>query len=273
MSKKNRKENLKEFKLPDRKQPVFKFFSKIFFKPLFGGKLESCIEELPDKAIIVSIHAAKNGPMAVAMTYPKFSAMWGHHGMLGNYKERFSYLRNVLYIQKMHKNKFVATVKALYEAVFSIFIYKGLKVIGTYTDMRLLSTVRNSIGVLDEGASVIIYPEDSSDGYFDEMRAAFPGFVILAETYYNKRGEDVPVIPAYISRKKKRLVVGEPKYVREMQKAGLSRQQIAEKMKDEINALYRNYILTDKEATVTVKDAPVRDKSYYGEEEKSEAAV
>ena len=130
MSKKKNKNELREFKLPDRKQPVYKFFSKVLFAPLYRSKLESQIENLPDKAIIVSIHAAKKGPMAISMTYPKFSAMWGHHGMLGNYRERFSYLRNVLYIQKMHKNKFIATVKALYEAVFSIFIYKGMKIIG-----------------------------------------------------------------------------------------------------------------------------------------------
>ena len=266
MAKKKKSISLCEYKLPNRKQPIFSFFSKILFRPLYRAKVESLIEELPDKAIIVSIHAAKKGPMSIAVSYPKFSVMWGHHGMLGNYKERFYYLRNVLYIQKMHKNKFIATVKSLYEAIFSIYIYKGIKVIGTYADMRLISTVNNSINVLDEGANVIIFPEDSSDGYFDEIRSVFPGFVMLAETYYRKRGEDVPVIPAYISMNKKRFIVGEPKYVHEMQNEGLSRQEIADKMKDEINSLYQRFIETDTEACATVKSAPVRDKSYYGEE-------
>lgn len=124
MSKKEKAESFPEFKLPKRKQPVFGIFKKIF-GGIFRAKTESVIENLPDKAIIVSIHSAKNGPMAISMSYPKFHAMWGHHDMLGTYKERFKYLRNVLYIQKLHKNKLVATLKALYEAVFSIFIYKG----------------------------------------------------------------------------------------------------------------------------------------------------
>jgi hypothetical protein len=166
----------------------------------------------------------------------------------------------------MHKNKFVATVKPIYEAFFAKYLYKGMKFLGTYTDMRFLHTVRNSMQVLDSNASIIVYPEDSSEGYFDEVRSAFPGFVMLAETYYRKRGEDVPVIPAYISMKKKRFIVGEPKYVHAMQKEGLSRQEIADKMKDEINALYQHFIVTDTEASVTVKDAPVRNKEYYGEE-------
>lgn len=262
--KKNSKEELPVFKLP-KKQPIFKFFSKIFFKPVFGVKTESMIETLPDKAIIVSIHAAKNGPMAIATSYPKRAAIWGHHGMLGNYKERFRYLRDVLYIQKLHKNKFVATLKATYEAVFSILIYKGMNVIGTYTDMRLLSTVRNSMGVLDDGASVIIFPEDSSEGYFDEIRSAFPGFVMLSQLYYKKTGEDLPIIPAYVSIKKKRLIIGCPRYVREMELSGMEKEDIAETVKNDINALYREYILAENTIDKKVKTAPVRNKKYYSE--------
>ncbi len=263
--KKKKEKSFEEFKLPDRRQPIFRFFSKILFRPIFGVKFESAIETLPDKAILVSIHAAKNGPIAISMSYPKFSAMWGHHAMLGSYKERFCYLRNVLYIQKMHKNKFVATLKATYEALFSIYIYKGMKVIGTHTDMRLLQTIRSSMEVLDENASVIIFPEDSSEGYFDEVRSAFAGFVMLASLYYRTRGEDVPVIPMYVSTKKKRLLVGAPQYVHEMELAGLSRDEIADRIKDDINALWREYIATDAPVERTVSDAPVRDRTYYGE--------
>ena len=270
MPKKEKKDGIyREFKLPKRSQPVFKFFSRIIFKPLYGVRCESMIEDLPNKAIIVSIHAAKRGPMSIAVSYPRFSAMWGHHGMLGSYLDRFKYLRNVLYVQKMHKNKLVATLKALYEALFSIYVYKGMKVIGTYTDVRFLHTVRTSMEVLDNDAGVIIFPEDSAEGYFDEMRAAFPGFVMLAASYYRERGEDVPVIPMYVSNKKKRLIVGEPRYVREMELSGLKSDEIAETLRRDINALYREYVITDKSVVATLKSAPVRNKDYYNEEEKA----
>ena len=253
------------FKLPSRRQPIFKLFSKLIFRPIFAVKCESAIENLPDKAIIVSVHAAKNGPLAIAVSYPKFALTWGHHDMLGSYKQRFLYLRNVLYIQKLHKNKFSATVKAFYEAFFSKFIYKGIKVIGTYTDMRLLTTIRNSMDALNAGASVIIYPEDSSEGYFDELRSAFPGFAMLASIYYKKFGEDVPVIPAYVSLKKKRFILGAPRYVHEMESSGMSNAQIAELLKNDINALYRDYILANKPIAKTHPSAPVRTPDYYRE--------
>lgn len=259
-----RNKNWDDTKAPPRNQPVFKIFKKVF-RHIFKAKVESMIEELPDKAIIVSIHAAKKGPTTISVNYPKFHAMWGHHGMLGGYIERYKYLRNVLYIQKMHKNKIIASLKATYEAAFSILIYKGMNVIGTYTDMQFLSTVRKSMAVLDDNASVVIFPEDSSEGYFDEIRHSFPGFVMLSATYYQKNGEDVPIIPAYISNKHRRFILGEPKYVREMERSGMTKQEIADNLGEEINKLYREYIATGRAVEVKIKNAPVRTRAYYDE--------
>ena len=155
------------------------------------------IKNLPKKAIIVSNHARKTGPMAVALSYPRPFVMWGHHAMLGSYRERFSYLRNVFYIEALHQNKFIATLKASYEAFFSIFIYKGIKVIGTFRDMRFASTIRSSMDVLNKDESIIIFPENSSDGYFDEMTEAYQGFIGLSELYYKRFGEDASIITRY----------------------------------------------------------------------------
>lgn len=260
----SKEEKWPEFKLPSRRQPVFGVVKRII-RPLFRARVESMIETLPDKAIIVSIHAAKKGPMAIACNYPKYHAMWGHHAMLGSYGDRFRYLRDVLYMQKLHKKKWIATLKATYEAFFSIYLYRGMHIIGTYTDMRFLGTVRNSMEVLRAGGSVILFPEDSSEGYFDEVRSAFPGFVMLAMTYYGKEGEDVPVIPAYVSTKKHRFLLGEPRYVHELEKSGMNKQQIAELLREDINALFRNYVATDAPLPSKVKEAPVRTRAYYGD--------
>ena len=71
------------------------------------------------------------------------------------------------------------------------------------------------------------------------------------------------VIPAYISTKKRRLIIGKPRYVHEMELDGLTKQEIADIIKDDINALYSEYIVTDTPAQPSVKDAPVRSKEYY----------
>ena len=91
---------------------------------------------------------------------------------------------------------------------------------------------------LDNNIAVSVYPEDSDEGYFDEMTHFFPGFVMLADVYFKRTGEDLPVFPAYYGRKKKKIVVGKPLYVQELKKQGLNREDIAEKFRLEVNKLY-----------------------------------
>ena len=231
------------WKVPKRKQPVWRIVGKIF-KLFFNVKsVEFLGEKFPNKCIIVSNHNNKRGPMVYELNLPVFHASWGAYQMLGNYKSRYNYLRNVLYIQKNGVNKFKATIKASFEAIFSIFIYKGMKILPSYPDARLRKTIQHSMDVLDSGAAVSVYPEDSNQGYFDEKTHFFPGFVMLAEQYYKKTGEDLPIYPVYYGQKKKKIVVGNPLFVQDLKKEGLDRNQIAERFKDEVNELYRKYFV------------------------------
>ncbi len=242
MAKKIKGDIIREWKVPKRKQRCWRFFRKIF-KLFFKAKhVEFLGEKFPDKCIIVSNHANKRGPMVYELNLPVFHASWGAYQMLGNYKSRFKYLRNVLYIQKNGFGKFKATFKALYEAVFSIFVYRGMKILPAYPDARLRKTLKYSMAMLDAGNAVAVYPEDSNQGYFDELTHFFPGFVMLAEQYYKKTGEDVPVFPVYYGIKENKIVVGKPLYVQDFARQGLSREQIADEFRKEVNALYVNHI-------------------------------
>jgi hypothetical protein len=237
---------LREWQVPKRKQRVWSFF-KIFFKPFFRvKKVEFLAEKFPDKCIIVSNHDNKKGPMVYELNLPVFHASWGAYQMLGNYSSRFHYLRDVLYIQKNGFNKFKATLKASFEAIFSYSVYKGMKILPSFPDARLRKTLQYSIDMLDAGNAVSVYPEDSNQGYFDEMTHFFPGFVMLAQMYYKKTGEDLPVFPVYYGSKKKKIVVGKPLYVQELVNQGLDRDQIADRFRLEVNQLYYDYFKENK---------------------------
>ena len=230
----------KEFKVPSRRQPIFRVVGW-FFGLFYKAKVEILTDNLPQKAIVLANHSAKAGPMALELSYPHFNVKWGAHEMLGNYKSRYNYLRNVLYIQKLKKGKLVSTVKAAFEAIFSIWLYRGMKFIPTYSDARFRHSIRCSMDVLESGASVMIFPEDSTDGYFDELTSAFPGFVMLWQHYFRKTGEDLPVIPVYYHKRSRKIVVGKPQSVKSLFDSGLNRDEIAEHFKDEINFLFREH--------------------------------
>ncbi len=197
--------------------------------------------ELDPRSILLANHNAKIGPLYLEMNFPLYHCLWGAGEMLGNYKERFHYLRDVFYVQKRGFNKFLATVIATFEAFFSIMFYKGMRVLPTYHDGRLLGTINKSIRAIKDDVAVMIFPENSDEGYFEEMTQFFPGFVLLAQAYYHKTGVDLPVYPVYYHIKKRILCIGEPCYVQELIAKGLSRDQIAELFKDKVNELYHNY--------------------------------
>lgn len=238
------KKFIKQFKLPKRKQPVWKIMREIINSLLFGKfEIINLAGEIENACILVGNHAGKNGPVAYEKNLPNFHATWGAHEMLGSYIMRYKYLRNVLYIRKYKKGKFYATVKSLFEAIFSLMIYKGLKIIGTYPDTRMTQTLKHSANVLNSGTGILIFPEDSNSGYFDEPTKFFGGFSVLSEYYYNKTGKDLPVYPVYIHLKSKKLIIGNPKKVNELKQKGLSRDDICEVFRADVNNLYKEYVL------------------------------
>lgn len=234
---------VKEFKVPSRKQPIYSVM-KVFMRLLFPKpKIINLAGELADKSIVLANHSAKSGPPALDMYYPKFTAKWGAHEMLGNYKMRKAYLRDILYIKKCGaKPGFMTSFKASFLAFFSLWIYRGMHIMPTYTDARFANTLRYSKQVLDANMSVMIYPENSNEGYKEVLTEFFPGFVMLSEKYYRATGEDLPVYPVYYSIKKRIMVIGKPLYVQDLVKEGMDRYQIAERFKNEVNQLYFDYI-------------------------------
>ena len=116
--------------------------------------------------------------------------------------------------------------------------YKGLEVISTYTDLRLKQTVNTSLDILNKGHNIIVFPEDSSSGYFDKLTKFYSGFLFLAKTCY-KKGHDVPIFVSYYSKKLRKIVVDKPiKYSSLLEKyKDLSHDEIALELLNRCNQL------------------------------------
>ena len=225
-----------------KRQPVWRGVCrtlKLFFKK---PKIISLSGELPKKAIYVANHSAMFGPLVYNLYMPTATSAWGAYPMLGNYKSRYRYLRDVYFIQKRHKSKFSATILAFFEAFFSPFFYKGMRVLPSYNDTRFITTIRKSMQMLDNDISVIIYPEDSTDGYHEILKGFFAGFVELARYYLRKRHEDIPIYPVYYHAKENVIVIGEPQRISDYFNRGLNRKEIAKEFCDQVNNLFLHHI-------------------------------
>ncbi len=225
-----------KFKLKKR-QPFFTCFKGIIKLFLKKPKVINLNDKIEEKSILIANHCNIRGPWLYELYLPKKHALWGAHEMLGNYSSRKKYLRDVFYIQKQGYSRRKASFIATIFAVFSPMLYKGMRVLPTFQNARLKETVKRSLDIINNNVPVMIFPEDSSKGYFETLTALLPGFVTLSDAYYKKTGIDLPVYPIYYSTQKKVMIIGKPCYVQEYVSQGLNRKQIAEIYLSKINEL------------------------------------
>ncbi len=226
-----------EFELPKKKQPVFAMFKLLMRIFVRKPRVEYIGDPPSDGCLYLANHANKMGPMVYSMFFPVYHVKWGASQMLGSYGERFRYLRDVLYIQKNKSPRGIASFRAFFEAFFSAFVYKGMKLLPTYTDGRLARTVKKTVDLLGCGISMMIFPENSQDGYKDELTDFFPGFVLVAKGYKKAHGSDVPMRPVYYHKKKRVIVVGEEFFLGDFGSA--KKEEVAEAVRLKVNDLYR----------------------------------
>ncbi|MDD6302193.1 MAG: hypothetical protein PUA56_02635 [Bacillales bacterium] len=225
--------------IPKKKKPFF-FLVRWVVKLIFRKPkiINFNNEELDPRSIIISNHAKKTGPVILKLYYPIFFCFWGAHEMLGTFKERFHYLRDIFYMQKQGYNKFVATIRGGFEAIFSYEFYKAMKVIPSYQDARLIDTVNYSIELLEHDIAVLVFPENSNDGYKEVLEEFFPGFVLLSDKYYKKNHVDLPIYPTYFDKKRNIVYIGKKVYMQDYVKLGYDKKQIAEEFRSLVNKLY-----------------------------------
>ena len=226
---------MKRYVYKKQKQPIYDAFKGLFKLFLHKPKFINHNENLPEDGLMVGLHMGKFGPFYMSQYMPFKFAIIGAHQMLESYKERFLYLKNVLYIQKQHKSKFASTLKATFEACFSKYIYKGMHIIPSYQDMRLLHTIHNAAKTMDNGLPVMIFPENSDNGYQKTLQECHDGFITIAKFIGKNRKKETPIFPFYTHVKRKIIVIGKPFYLSQLE--GKNNEEIIAYTRDRVNEL------------------------------------
>lgn len=208
-------------------------FLKIFIrKPKYVHLGEGFV----DKSIVLSNHVGSAGPLTHELYFPKNFRFWGTYEMNSGLKSVYIYLSQIYFYQKKHKSKATSKFLGFIVAPFANLFYKGLNLISTYRDYRLRKTLSTSIETLNKNETLIIFPEDSSDGYHDELKECFAGFVVLGKLCL-KNNIDVPVYASYFRKKEKVVVVDKPVILSELLNSDLDKKEIARRMRDRMNEL------------------------------------
>jgi hypothetical protein len=233
---------MKKYIVRIKRGRVFEWLKSIF--RLFKKKPQIILPNHPleDKAIYIANHSGASGPLTFELFFPKYFIPWGTHEMCGNYKMRWNYLYHVFYRQKLHYSKPKAFFLATTFGVISKYLYSSTGLIGTYKDVRLKHTFNNSIEVLNKNIPLLIFPEDSTNGYIDKPTGFFNGFIALAKQYHKRTNIDLPIYNVYYSKKKNKIIIDKPLHVIRLLKQGLTEQQISNLFLSNAHAMFEQHI-------------------------------
>ena len=213
------------------------------FRNLTRGRYKrpQCIflgEEFGNGGIIVSNHEGTDAPLSLELYCDAPVRFWGASEMNSGLVAMYKYQSRVYFHQRKHWNLHLARLFCLIASPITNLFYKGLNLISTYRDIRFMRTLRESMAAMKAGENIVVFPEDATKGYLEELEGFFPGFVMLAEVCY-RRGTDVPIYVSYFKKKELLYVVDAPVRYSELAAGGAKRDEIAKRLLDRCNALGR----------------------------------
>ncbi len=159
--------------------------------------------------IILSNHEGTDAPMSLEIYADAPLRMWGAHEMNSGLIKMYKYQTRVYYHEKKGWNLGLARLFCLIASPLTNLFYKGLNLISTYRDARMIKTIRESIDAIETGDNIVIFPEDSTNGYLAELESFHPGFVLLCDRL-KKKGIDVPIYVSYFRKSDRTYIVDAP---------------------------------------------------------------
>ena len=177
-----------------------------FFSPkytLYGT------ENLPEEpCVIVGNHSQMYGPIAAEMYMPRLRYTWCIGEMM-NRKEVPAYAFQDFWSMKPRRMHWFYHLLSHLIAPLAEYIFTRANTIAVYRDQRVMSTIRQSIARLQEGADIVIFPEKNEP--YNAILCRFQEhFADLGELYYRRTGTAVAFVPMYVAPMLKGIYFGKP---------------------------------------------------------------
>lgn len=192
-------------------------------------------ENLPDEpCILVGNHTQMNGPICGELYLPMKSVTWCAWQMM-HMKEVPAYAYRDFWSQKPKYLRWFYKLLSYIIAPLSACIFNNASTIPVYHDARLLSTFRSTVDALQNGTSVLIFPECYTP-HNHIVNAFQDKFVDVAKLYYKRTGKAIHFVPLYIAPYLKKMYIGKPVQFNPAAPIEEERKRICEYAADEITA-------------------------------------
>ena len=221
-------------------------------------------ENLPDMpCLVVGNHTQMNGPIACELYFPGRRYTWCA-GQMMHLKEVPAYAYQDFWSHKPRYSRWFYKLLSYLIAPLSVCVFNNANTIGVYRDARGLSTFKNTVKRLCEGANVIIFPENGAE--YNHIVTQFQDkFIDVARLYYKKTGKPVPFVPLYIAPALKTMYIGKPTLFDPDAPIEAERQRLCAYLMDEITAMA---VELPEHTVVPYRNIP---KKYYPSNKKEAA--
>lgn len=159
-------------------------------------------------SIIVGNHTQMHGPIVCEFYIPGEHYTWCAGEMM-HLKDVPTYAYKDFWSEKSKYSRPFYKLASYLIAPLSTFIFNNANTIGVYHDSRILSTFRDTLKKLEDGANIIIFPEHNIP--YNHIVYEFQNkFVDIAKLYYKKTGLKLTFAPLYIAPNLKKMYLGPP---------------------------------------------------------------
>ena len=166
-------------------------------------------EKLPDEpCVIIGNHCQMYGPIAAELYLPRPHYIWCIGEMM-NRKEVPAYAFQDFWSMKPKALHWFYRLMSHVIAPLAEYLFTNAHTIAVRHDARVMTTFRQSIDRLNEGADVVIFPE-KNEPYNGILWQFQEHFADLAKLYYRKTGKVVCFVPMYTAPRLSSIHFGEP---------------------------------------------------------------
>lgn len=215
------------------------FFYKILFSlvKLFYPKIVVSGEEnLPSEpTVFVANHSQLHGPIVCEIYLPVPRFTWCAAEMMDP-KTVPSYSFECFWSQKPKRIRWFYRLLSYAITPLAVCIFNHANTVPVYHDTGLIKTFRQSLQILNEGYSLVIFPE-CDERHNNIVNEFHDRFVDLAKSYHRKTGKELSFTPLYIAPNLERACIGEPVYFSSKASLERERERICDYLTEEITQM------------------------------------
>lgn len=167
-------------------------------------------ENLPadEPVILVGNHTQMNGPIISELYIPGRHYTWCAGEMM-ELREVPAYAYRDFWSGKPAWCRWFYKLLSYIIAPLSVCIFNNAETVAVFHDTRIITTFRETIRLMQDGASMVIFPEHAAP--HNHILCDFQDkFIDVARFFYRKTKKELSFVPMYIAPALRKVYIGQP---------------------------------------------------------------